>query len=116
MEGRMKRYSTLLCVATLVLAACADRDSSSAQHDRTAAKALPAPARNSGSVTGMPDDPEPAPATAVTGQPPEQEPQPIVVDGTLDPANPETGLLPGGTDPGLTASGQTDAQAGMPAE
>ncbi|HJR74220.1 MAG TPA: hypothetical protein VJ806_11340 [Luteimonas sp.] len=57
---------------------------------------LPAPAGSSGSITGMPDKPGPGQVASVGGEPPPVE----IADGTdagaeVDPANPETGLLPG---------------------
>jgi len=102
----MKRFSIFaIGLSVLLLAACADRDKAAAQQDQTDENGLPAPARNTGSVTGMPDEPGPGPVAAVTGEPP-AEPAPIEVDGALDTVNPETGLLPGGTPPdGQVAAG-----------
>ncbi|MCL1635206.1 hypothetical protein M2650_11280 [Luteimonas sp. SX5] len=98
---QMKRCAAALSVLLLsasILAACGKDDADAAKQGETDEKGLPAPARASGSVTGMPDDPGPGTAAPVTGEPPPPE-MPIVIDGELDPANPETGLLPGGVEP-----------------
>lgn len=93
----MKRLSVLL-LSALLIAACGDRDADSAKQGEVDENGLPAPARSTGSVTGMPDKPGPGTAGAVTGEPPPE--MPIEVDGALDPsANPEAGLLPGGAQP-----------------
>lgn len=93
----MKRFlAVTLCLSALLLSACADGDKASAQQGQTDENGLPAPARNTGSVTGMPDKPGPGQVTAVTGEPPIETP--IASDGEVDPANPETGLLPGGAE------------------
>ena len=106
----MKRLSTLLLTA-LLLSACGNRDADSAKQGAVNENGLPAPARSTGSVTGMPDKPGPGTAGAVTGEPPPETP--IEVDGALDPsANPETGLLPGGVDSeAVDDSGQQQAAA-----
>lgn len=98
---RMKRYAAALSVLLLsasMMAACGKDDASAAKQGEVDENGLPAPARASGSVTGMPDDPGPGTAAPVTGEPPVQE-TPIVIDGAVDAANPETGLLPGGAEP-----------------
>ncbi len=90
----MKRFPVAaLCLSALLLSACGNGDKASAQQGQTDENGLPAPARNTGSVTGMPDEPGPGQVAAVTGEPPPIEMP--ATDGEVDPANPETGLLPG---------------------
>lgn len=108
----MKRLSALLLV-TLLVSACGNRDADSAKQGAVDENGLPAPARSTGSVTGMPDEPGPGTAGAVTGEPPPEAP--IEIDGELDPsANPETGLLPGGAEPGEAVDDSGQQQAAEP--
>ena len=92
----MKHAMLLIMLGVMMLPACADREAATdvRQDEASGDSALPAPARSTGPVTGMPDKPAPAEPAPVTGQAPVENA--IVVDGSLDAANPETGLLPGG--------------------
>lgn len=110
---KMKRSClSALLLSALLLGACADRDPDRAGKGEVDESGLPAPVRNSGSVTGMPDKPGPGNVAAVTGEPPANQ-TPIEVDAP-DPANPEAGLLPGGPPSGEAAD--ASASASMPAE
>jgi hypothetical protein len=91
-----------LLLLAMILPACADRGPGSAGQGEAEADGLPKPARRAGPVTGMPDRPGPGKGTAVTGEPPAGNP--LRSDVTPDPANPETGLLPGGTEPAGAAA------------
>lgn len=99
MTARLLPLSAALA-CTLALAACGggdDRDPRAPRDDTDAA--LPAPARNSGSVTGMPDDRGPG-DVPITGAPPPPPPEPLSPEqfgmpSTLD--NPEAGF--DGSDP-----------------
>ncbi len=102
-----------LLLSATMLSACGKSDKDTAQPGETNEKGLPAPARASGSVTGMPDEPGPGNAAPVTGAPPPPE-TPIVIDGELDASNPETGLLPGGAETSEPVDGATEPSA--PAE
>lgn len=110
----MKRWPIpALLLSVLLLPACGNRGEDSAERAEVDEHGLPVPARSSGSVTGMPDDPEPGTPAAVTGEPPPPE---IAIDGTLDPVNPETGLLPDGAESGeaVDDSGQPQTAAAEP--
>ncbi len=99
----------------LSIAAC-KRNKTEQTQTPEAQAGLPAPAGASGSITGMPDKPGPGQVASVGGEPPPVE----IADGTdagaeVDPANPETGLLPGSavTD-GENAAGDATAPEPTP--
>lgn len=111
--GHMQRLLVAALLLSALLSACADRDAATARQEEADDRALPAPTRSSGSVTGMPDKPGPGSVAAVTGQPPAEAP--IEADAALDPSNPEAGLLPGGAE-SADATGDPTSQDTLPAE
>lgn len=72
--GHMQRLLVAALLLSALLSACADRDAATARQEEADDRALPAPTRSSGSVTGMPDKPGPGSVAAVTGQPPAEAP------------------------------------------
>lgn len=111
MNGRaMKPMLAILASLVLALpAASCKRDKAEQTPAPEEQAGLPAPAGASGSITGMPDKPGPGQVASVGGEPPPIE----IAEGTgaeVDPANPETGLLPGnaGTE-GENATGDATA-------
>lgn len=102
MTGNAAKPFVALAVSLMLLAplAACKRDADKPAQAQGEQEGLPAPAGDTGSITGMPDKPGPGQIASVGGEAPVAETAATESEtgSEVDPSNPETGLLPGGAD------------------